>query len=466
MSAQFITPHQEPVRVALTAFVFAASLLVATSTAAAQAGEANLQTYLMSSMGKSPRQSADSCEVLRNGNLAVSGQSGAILPGGEQTNRIRSRLMTAIVNSRGRVRGNRTRSWVSARLPRGHKKLSSDFGPAGSYAFVSTPLRDKFATTFVVSKRGSSGRRVRRFGKRGSVTLKLPRATSSTVWSTANVLLLRDGGVLVSINRDDGLWVARFTRFGTKANWGKKGVLKLRGTSLRYGFLPTTPVTPLLETSAGGLLVAATDRPGESTTNSSLGLLALGSRGEILRSFGDQGLWGPPIAPPTTGTQTTPSQIMQVKEVENGYTVIYGSGVKYPVGSALRVYATKLTRSGAPTARSDQLDYETDISDIGFPDSRPFTVSVSPRGIIYSSLTMQFSSKRRAATWGSFVNWSGNSSMHTRAEFAYNGRFAPIDLATNRVGTNVFQCGAMNIRGTARKPWAKFRPAIAVVNAP
>ncbi len=414
------------------------------------------------SMGRSSRQSVDSCEFLSNGALALTGKAGAWLPGGQQTKRSASRFMTAIVNTSGRVEGARSRSWVSAQLPRNHKELASDFSPAGSFAYVSSPLSDKRSTTFVLRKRSANGKRGRRFGRRGTVTLKLSAQRTQNFWTRANVLLLKDGGVLLAINRHDGLRLVRYTRSGRRAEWGKNGILRLAGSTLNYWFLPTSAVTPLLETNAGGIIVAASARPGESSSGGSLGILALDSRGNVDGSFADRGLWTPPGGTDVNTSPTPPGAVMQVLESSEGFTVLHANGgPRSQIGFALELYASRLSRAGQMISISGKIDEATNQGDGGFPLTRPFDFAATDRGWHYSS-AQTFPYRTGATSHGVNALWSGEAGGGTTRQIYFHDRFLPVGTATTIRGHSVYMCGARDASlSRHKKSWAVFRPALA-----
>jgi hypothetical protein len=299
------------------------------------------------------------------------------------------------------------------------------------------------------------------------VTITLPKPKSSTV-ADVNVLNLRDGGVLVVIDRGDLEWIYRFTSTGKPANFGTNGVVKLDRLGPSSWYLPPRATTPLLETYDGSLIVAASGRPGQPASGEAIGLIKLSASGALVDGFADHGLWIPPTSlaeekPLSEGTKRDAPQTLSVvggRAAGEPLTVLFGTKHSNDIGSGTLVAATQLSEKGVRSAITKSFDQSGDGGDGGFPDALPFSFVPTAKGFSYASAWTQTGGGNTTYTYGAIGGLSPTFAPPlTPKRFNTKSKFLANDFAATPDGKHVYACGAI-AQSRANRPWAKFAPAL------
>jgi hypothetical protein len=447
-----------------------ALILVAVCSAVASASptkiDATFGTAVLPSANGTPRQAISTCLVRPNGKIAIAGSLGEASPDAGVNKRKQSRIATAIADKNG----NLTRRWLVAPKAKDDMVVASAFSSSNQFAYLTHPVSEKFSNTFLLRRVGADGNTD--FFK--TAKLKLPALSKRGSWRGANVIFLKDGGLLAAINRPDGLYVFRFKKDGSAASFGTDGRVKTSFTKLENWFIPATFTTPLHEAYDGSIYVGASGRPGEAAASKSLGLLKLDANGAPVTSFGERGLWIPPASvpnqPPWTASgqasTVAPSQLMSVDGAQSErdrLTVLFATGSTLPsTGTKMYISIGQFASNGSIQIGQRNVGSLTNAGDGGFPLTTPWAFGQGNSGGYLYANGIGETDGAKANSLAEFANWRSPAQLKAVKQTNHDQtKFLPVTY-TVRAGTPyVYECGAVSTGGTtASGSWKSFHPAI------
>ncbi|MGH2959324.1 MAG: hypothetical protein ACRDKE_06945 [Solirubrobacterales bacterium] len=446
------------VRAALLTLV-AIAACVSTANAASPRIDASFGTKPLATLAGETRLTPISCEARDDGTLAILGQADG--PGWPSSWK-RQKMVANIVDPQNANKG----SWMPLKSAKGEYLAASDFAPNRDIAYVNAPVLDKRSHTFVVRK---TNQELGSASKWHDVKISLPLKRIKSYYTSVNVLNLRDHGVLVVIDRVDGQWIYRFTAAGKPADFGTNGVLRLTKPAPSLWYIPTRAATPLIEAYDGSLIVAASSRPGQASSDT-LGLLKLSARGTVVDSFADHGLWFPPREVPEQkpleesqkrGAPLTMS-VVGGQSAGQPLTVLFGVRVDNQVGTNVLIAAAQLTEAGLQTSVTKSFDVGSNGGDGGFADATPFDFASTTSGFRYASAQSQFRGPTSANTYGKFASLTPSlGAPLDQSRLRMNGKFIPYDFAASPDGKFIYACGAVPRQvANSKRQWSRYAPAL------
>lgn len=398
-------------------------------------------------------QVVQSCEIVSGGAMAIAGRFGYE----EKSYRLATALVPDFRTPRSRTSG---ASWHSQQVPPDEKAAGLDFATNGSLAYATVARRNRSIKYVRVFRTLRSGRPDRRFGGDGQIVHRLGTPVRTLA---PGVLVLRDGGVVLSVSESGERRLIRFASSGRVVrNWASAGVFQA-STVAPGTVTPALQSEVAIETADRGLLVAA-GNAAEPPASRRTGLLKLTRSGVIDTTFGDGGLWLPPA--PFSERQGTPysrpGQTMMAELDNTGrIAVLFTDLASHDTGTSYDYRLATVGANGQTVFSTPVVGDYFDGGDDGFPDSHPMGLLGTAAGIVFATGETYYGPN--AGTFRGFATrWrEGAASADTYKPIGTQSPFAADDFASSADGRHVYACGSIGRTSSKTKPpWQRKRVAI------